>query len=125
MKLLRKRVLIPAALFVCAVTLFTVFVLRGTLATTETPKPSTSSAGPLAHLWLTPEGRKVVRCAHVIDRPLDRVWSVITGYAKYPEVFPTITKAEAGVDGWIGPPVLDRFRLRFDFPRRRLTLAPK
>lgn len=36
-----------------------------------------------------------------------------------------LLKAAAGVDGWIGPPVLDRFKVRFDFPRRRLTLGPK
>ena len=67
MKLLRKRVLIPAALFLVTGTLFLVLVLRGTLATSETPRPSTSSDGALAHLWLTPEGRKVVRCAIVIE----------------------------------------------------------
>ena len=95
-KLLRKRVLVPAALFLSAGIFLLVFILRGTLATTETPRPTTS--GPLAHLWLTPEGRKVVRAAIVIDRPLDRVWGVVTGYADFPKVFPTITKAEAGVE---------------------------
>lgn len=39
------------------------------------------------------------------------------------EVPAGLLKAEAGVDGWIGAPVLARFRLRFDFPRGRLHLA--
>ena len=39
------------------------------------------------------------------------------------EVPAGLLKTEAGVDGWIGAPVLARFRLRFDFPRRRLYLA--
>jgi uncharacterized membrane protein len=95
---LRKRVLVPAALFLAAGVFLLVLVLRGTLATTETPKPSTSADGALAHLWLNPEGRKVVRCALVVDRPLDRVWSVVTGYARFPEVFPTILKAESSVE---------------------------
>jgi uncharacterized membrane protein len=94
----RKRVLVPAALFLAAAVFLLVLVLRGTLATTETPKPSTSADGPLAHLWLNPEGRKVVRCALVVDRPLDRVWSVVTGYDKFPEVFPTILKATSSVE---------------------------
>jgi len=98
MKLLRKRVLIPAALFLVTGVLFLVLVLRGTLATSETPRPSTSADGALAHLWLSPEGRKVVRCALVVDRPLDRVWSVVTGYARFPEIFPTVQKATSSVE---------------------------
>lgn len=98
MKLLRKRVLVPAALFLVTGVLLLLLVLRGTLATRETPRPSTSADGALAHLWLNPQGRKVVRCALVVDRPLDRVWSVVTGYARFPEVFPTILKAESSVE---------------------------
>ncbi|HEX7896830.1 MAG TPA: SRPBCC family protein [Planctomycetota bacterium] len=118
MKLLRKRVLIPAALFLVTGTLFLVLVLRGTLASSETPRPSTSSEGALAQLWLTPEGRKVVRCAIVIDRPLDRVWGVVTGYAKFPEIFPTIRKAQSSVeaDG--------RHRLRADVSASLLGTWP-
>lgn len=98
MKLLRKRVLIPAALFGTAGVLLLVLILRGTLATSETPRPSSAADGPLSHLWLSPEGRKVIRCAIVIDRPIDRVWGVVTGYAEFPKVFPTILKAETNVE---------------------------
>ena len=118
MKPLRKRVLIPAALFLTTGALLLVLILRGTLATSATPKPSTSADGPLAHLWLTPEGRKVVRCALVIDRPLDRVWSVVTGYDRFPEIFPTILKATSSVepDG--------RHRLRADVSASLLGTWP-
>lgn len=34
-----------------------------------------------------------------------------------------LLKVDAGVDGWIGAPVLYRFRVRFDFARGRLELA--
>lgn len=97
MKLLRKRVLVPAALFLAAALLSIFFVLRGTLATTEVPRPSTAAEGPLAALWLGPDGRKVVRAAMVVDRPPDRLWSVITGYERYPAVFPTVLAATSSV----------------------------
>lgn len=98
MKLLRKRVLIPAALFLLAGALVLVLILRGTLASSEAVKPSTSSEGPLAQLWRAPDGTRWVRCALVVDRPLDRVWSVVTGYADFPKIFPTIVKAETSVE---------------------------
>jgi uncharacterized membrane protein len=97
MKLLRKRVLIPAALLALAGTLALVLILRGTVATSDRPMPNLSSDGPLAHLWLDPEGRRVVRAAIVVDRPIDRVWDVVTGYARFPEVFPTVLKATSSV----------------------------
>ncbi len=95
MKLLRKRVLIPAALLLTAGALLLTLVLRGTLATTDLPRPVD---GPLAHLWLQPDGRKVVRAAIVVERPAARVWSLLTDYPRFPEVFPSVAKAAATVE---------------------------
>ena len=118
MKLLRKRVLIPAALLGLAGTLLLVLVLRGTLATAERPRPDTPEDGPLAHLWLDPDGRRVVRAAIVVDRPLDRVWAVVTDYARFPEVFPSVLKATSSVqpDG--------RHRLQADVSASMLGVWP-
>lgn len=44
----------------------------------------------------------------------DEVWTEVPG---------GLLKPEAGVDGWIGAPVLARFRVRFDYARGRLRLA--
>ncbi len=95
MKLLRKRVLIPAALLLTAGLLLLTLVLRGTLARTDTPQPVD---GPLAHLWLQPDGRKVVRAAIVVERPAARVWGLLTDYARFPEVFPSVSKAASTVE---------------------------
>ncbi len=95
MKLLRKRVLFPAALFLAAGVLLLVLVARGTWASAEKEAPA---AGPVTQIWRDPDGRKVVRGAIVVERPLDRVWSVVTGYADFPQVFPTIVKAESAVE---------------------------
>lgn len=95
MKLLRKRILIPAALLLTAGALLLTLVLRGTLARSDTPRPVD---GPLSHLWLQPDGRKVVRAAIVVERPAARVWGLLTDYPRFPDVFPSVSKASSTVE---------------------------
>lgn len=116
MKLLRKRVLVPAALFLSAALLAFILVLRGSWASPEKEVPGPGR--PVTQIWLQPDGRKVVLGGLVVERPLDRVWSVVSGYADFPKVFPTIVKAESNVepDG--------RHRLRADVEASWLGVWP-
>jgi uncharacterized membrane protein len=52
-------------------------------------------------LYRPPEGEAQVRCAVVLDRPLETVWAVVTDYDHYADIFPTLTEAEgkSGADG--------------------------
>lgn len=94
---LRKRVVIPLAL----VGLLGLFVLwayvRGTWGDTETRDPQSSDEGVVVQLLRTPEGRMPVRCAAVVDQPIDKVWAAMTDYDHYGEIFPTLGSAPVTV----------------------------
>lgn len=131
MRLRSKRVLIPAALGALALALLAVLWLRGTLADREARRPSSSAEGILAQLWIAPSGRPVVRCAAVLDHPVDRVWAVVTDYPRFAEIFPTVAnpssavepdgrhRLRADVSSWIGTwPVDVRIRHEASAGRR-------
>jgi uncharacterized membrane protein len=44
-------------------------------------------------LYQPQQGETQVRCAVVLDQPLERAWAVITDYDRYAEIFPTLTEA--------------------------------
>ena len=46
-----------------------IFWIRGSWGSTTEKNPTSSVEGAIVRLFVTPEGRKVVRCAVVIDRP--------------------------------------------------------
>jgi ribosome-associated toxin RatA of RatAB toxin-antitoxin module len=75
--------------------------IRGTWADTEPRDPKNASEGCIAQLLLLPDGRKVVRCAEVVDAPAARVWVLLTDYDKFSGVFPYVRelKAEKEADG--------------------------
>src|SRR5262249_1093122 len=52
--------------------------------------PKTSEEGIVCHLYQNPDGRKVVRCAKVLDYPAEQVWAVVTDYEHFDEIFPTV-----------------------------------
>src|SRR5262249_54447913 len=98
---------IPAVVLgVLAVLVLWAYV-RGTWADREPRNPSSSAEGILTQLYLAPDGRKQVRCAVILDYPPKKVWEVITDYEHFPEIFPTVGRAEVArePDGryhWVG-----------------------
>ena len=96
----RARVLLGLT----AVLLFAIGALwvRGSWASSTEKNPSSAAEGAVVRLFVTPEGRKVVRCAVVIDRPVDRVWKGMNDPSLYAGMFPTAgLRAETLPDGTI------------------------
>lgn len=95
---LRKRFLIPGILLTVIVLVIVGAVIRGTWADTVAQNPSQSSEGVLRQVFQDSEGHKSVRCALVIDAPVGKVWSVITDYDRFNEIFPYVSKSHATQD---------------------------
>jgi len=95
---IRKRLVIPAAFLGLALVVFGVVWFQGTLASTIEENPSSPTDGVLTQLFLAPDGRKVVRCAALLDHPLPRVWSAVTDYARFERIFPTVTGVETSIE---------------------------
>jgi carbon monoxide dehydrogenase subunit G len=92
---LQKRILIPAALaVVLAVVLVAAFV-RGTWADTAPKDPATAANGIHHQLYQAPDGRKQIRCAVILDYPVEEVWATVTDYGQYAAIFPTLESARA------------------------------
>ena len=79
---------------VAAVLAFAVGALwiRATWATAAERNPSSAADGAVTRLFRAPDGRRVVRSAVVIDRPIDRVWKGMNDPSTYSGMFP-----EAGI----------------------------
>src|SRR5262249_42777143 len=87
---LKKRILIPGLIVGLLALLLLWAVVRGTWADTTPRDPKTSEEGIVCHLYQNPDGRKVVRCAKVLDYPAEQVWAVVTDYEHFDEIFPTV-----------------------------------
>ncbi len=87
---LRKRVLIPLIVVGIFGLLLLGAYVRGTWADTTPKDPTSSADGVVCHLYRTPDGHTPVRCAVLLDHPIDRVWKVVTDYDHYGEIFPTL-----------------------------------
>jgi carbon monoxide dehydrogenase subunit G len=72
--------------------------VRGTVASTIESNPASSAEGVLTQLFLAPDGRKVVRCAALLDHPLSRVWSAVTDYARFETIFPTVEAVKSFIE---------------------------
>jgi hypothetical protein len=83
---LGKRVLLPLTLLVLLAVL--VLVVRGTWADTVPKDPTSSAEGAMSQLYQSPDGRKQVRCARVLDFPATAVWKVVTDYNHFGDIFP-------------------------------------
>jgi uncharacterized membrane protein len=71
--------------------------IRGTWADTTPRDPASPADGVVCHLYRTPDGHTPVRCAVLLDHPIDKVWKVITDYDRYGEIFPTLRSAPVKV----------------------------
>jgi len=85
---LRKRILIPLLALLLLLLIPTVLVIRGNWADSELKNPSLSSEGVVKQVYLNEDGRKIVRCAVVIDHPTAEVWRVVTDYENFHRFLP-------------------------------------
>ena len=95
---LKKRIWIPGLLLLLVVLALVVAWVRGTWADTEAINPTSSAQGIVTQLHQTPDGTKHVRCAVLLDHPMRAVWTVITDYDRFAEIFPTLTSAHGKPD---------------------------
>ena len=94
----RKRILLPAIAIAMLIVLAGGIWLRGTAASAEEKNPTSSAEGVLTQLYLTQDGRKVVRCAAIVDRPVEEVWKAVTDYGNFGRMFPMLRDVRAGVE---------------------------
>jgi len=60
--------------------------------------PASPAEGVLTQLFLAADGRKVVRCAALLDHPPSRVWSAVTDYARFETIFPTVKAVKSSLE---------------------------
>jgi uncharacterized membrane protein len=94
----RKRIVLPAVAIAVLILLFGGIWLRGTVASAEEKNPASSTEGVLTQLYLARDGRKVVRCAVVLDRPMEEVWKAVSDYDNFERIFPTIEEVRTNVE---------------------------
>jgi len=95
---LKKRVIVPVAILGAMLVLFCVVWVRGSFATSEERTPTSSAEGVWSQLWLSPDGRKVVRCSAVVDHPVGEVWKTVTDYENFEKVFPTLKSVKTATE---------------------------
>ena len=91
----RKAWALPGTFLALIVLVLGFLGVRGTWADTEPRNPTSASEGVVSQLYQPPGSAKQMRCALVIDAPIDRVWSVITDYSHFDEIFPYISETRA------------------------------
>jgi hypothetical protein len=97
----RKRLLLPLIFLALLAAAVTATVIRGTWADTTVKDPKTPAEGAICRLYQSPDGRKQVRCARVLDHTAAAVWAVVTDYNHFGEIFPyeKDVKGEPATDG--------------------------
>jgi hypothetical protein len=63
--------------------------LRGSWADVEPREPGVGNEGMVRQLLRTPDGRTQVRAAIVLNHPDTAVWSVVTAYDRFADIFPS------------------------------------
>lgn len=92
-KRVKKRFLIPGLIVGILLTLLIVAIVRGTWGSSEPKTPASAADGIICHLY-KPEGEPwKVRCAAILEHPIDKVWAVVTDYEHFSEIFPTLETA--------------------------------
>jgi uncharacterized protein YndB with AHSA1/START domain len=95
----RKRVIIPSVILGTLALFLVGLVIRGTWADAAPRNPKTVEDGIICHLYQDPDGHKQVRCAMILEHPIDEVWAVVTDYDHFAEIFPTV---ESGTAEYLG-----------------------
>jgi carbon monoxide dehydrogenase subunit G len=92
----RKRRAILLTLFGLSLILLILVILRGTWADTEPRDPKSSDEGIICRLYQPPQGDWQVRCSMILDDPPEKVWGVVTDYANFESIFPTLESCSQG-----------------------------
>lgn len=85
---LRRRVLAVLAVVLLIAAAWT--WIRGSWAETVERNPTRADEGCLVQLLRTADGRVVVRAGEVLPYPADRLWSAVTDYEHFTEIFATL-----------------------------------
>ncbi|MFO0564749.1 MAG: SRPBCC family protein [Polyangiaceae bacterium] len=85
----RYAYLVASAMSLFVLLACAAFAWRGLHASATLDYPKTSSQGVRCALVRDDAGNQPVRCAAVIDASPDAVWSVVTDYAHFGEIFET------------------------------------
>src|SRR5207253_503209 len=84
----KKRILVPAIVLGLLLLFVVVVYVRGNWAASEVHNPQTAAEGTLTQLYRTPEGVTQVRCAIVVDAPIEKVWAVVRDYGNHGKFLP-------------------------------------
>jgi len=90
----RKRFLIPGIVLGVLLLLLAAAVVRGTWADSEPKDPAGPEDGVVCRLYRPPGGEWQVRCAVVLEQPLEEVWAAVTDYDHFGEIFPTLKSVD-------------------------------
>lgn len=94
---LRKRVLIPGLVAIAAASLLCRDVVRAMPSSAD--DPTQPSQGVHCAVRKLRDGSTPVRCVLILDHPRERVWSVITDYERYPQIFPFVRAVKGRREG--------------------------
>jgi uncharacterized protein YndB with AHSA1/START domain len=89
-----KRHRVAAVFISLFALLLIVLTIRGTWADQNVRNPASSAEGTITQLYLLPDGHKQVRCAVMLDCPLQEVWKTLTDYEHFRDVFPFLIASE-------------------------------
>jgi hypothetical protein len=84
----KKRILIPAIVLGLLLLFVLLAYVRGTWAASEVRNPQTAGEGTITQLYRTPQGDTQVRCAILVDAPIEKVWAVVRDYGKHGSFLP-------------------------------------
>lgn len=91
---IKKRVVLPLLLLGLALGIGARAVLRGTV-THDAPTDPREAGTVTCSLLASPDGGKPVRCAILLDRPVEQVRDVLVDYPHYTDIFPYLSELSA------------------------------
>src|SRR5262249_35723246 len=81
----------PALVLGLLLVFFLWMYVRGTWADTVPRNPQTPADGSITQLYHTPHGDVHVRCAILINAPVEKVWEVIRDYENHTRLLPYVS----------------------------------
>jgi ribosome-associated toxin RatA of RatAB toxin-antitoxin module len=91
----RKRILIPVILLGLLLLVLVGLFVRGVWSDTVEKNPASVGQGTVTQLYRGPDGRKVVRCAILVDALPAEVWAVINDYSSHDQFLPYVSALTA------------------------------
>lgn len=92
---LKKRQILPLVLLALVAGFLAWASVRGSWADTVAKDPRSPADGTVCQLYQSPDGHKQVRCALLVDAPVEQVWAVVTDYEHFDEIFPYLQSTHA------------------------------